>query len=168
MVPIHTRSATARSAEKRAVEKAIRSISQQMLRHWRSTGKRISKPTRLYSHPTKDRATITDSSAGAAAATSGPGTVPGRNCYIQWPVLLIPTYPNLPTTHILCLTTSRTGLRPSPRPMTFVSVNIPTSRLLSGTNAYQTLNRTHIAPIPNQQLDRMSVLKLVRSIKVVH
>ena len=45
------------------------------------------------------RATITVGSASAVAATSGLGTVLGRNFYIQWSVLLILTDQNLPTTH---------------------------------------------------------------------
>ena len=134
MSPIHSRSVTARSVEKRAAEKAIRSISLQMLRFWRSTGKNTPKPTRPCYHPMQGRATITVGSASAVAATSGLGTVLGRNFYIQWSVLLILTDQNLPTTHTSCRTTSRTGLRPSPHQRTFVLVNIPTSRSLSGAN----------------------------------
>ena len=143
MNPIHTRSVIAQSVEKRAAEKAIRSISQQMLRRWRLMGKITSKPTGPCSHPIQGRVTITVDSADTAAVTFGPGTIPGQNCYIQLLVLLILPYPKPLTTHISCWSTSRTGSRPSPQQTTYVLVNIPTSRSPSGTNVWRILNPTY-------------------------
>ena len=147
MNPIHIKSVTARSVEKRAAEKAIQSISQQILRHWRLMGKNTLKPIGPCCRPMQGRVTITVDSAGTAAATSGPGTIRGRNYYILWPVLLIRLYPKPPATHISCWNISLTGSRPSPQQTIFVLVNIQTSRSLNGTNVWQILD-----PIYNQSI----------------